>query len=553
MSATMARDSSATLARRASEVEHPTLADASGGFPGNRFGPFWRAETGFFLVLWLGLLIAGRSGLFHDPGTFWHTVVGNEILTTGHLIYTDTFSFTFAGRPWVAHQWLGECVMAVVHRISGFDGLLLVTATLLAGLYTWVAHRLLRAGLHWSLCGVIVLFTIAASSSHFHVRPHLATIAGIGITVAFLCDFEAGRIGIRRLFWLVPIFVLWANVHGGLLGGLCTVVLAVAGWTALRSTGRESPVLGWRTLGALSALIAACVLGAFVNPYGWRLPWAWVTIMDSSLLPHIIREHAPLDVTRPYGWCFLLLGGLYAVAVASAWPRFRISWLLPLVWFLLACTRVRHAPLFSITAAIALADLLPDSRFVARLVRSGSDWFHVPGSDGRRFRWRPALIPVAAVTLALGLQISHSAVPVLGSGWARLDPAEWPVALLPELQRAQPGNIFNEYADGGFLIYFAPGLRVFVDDRCELYGDDWLREYVVAESGDAGPQMRAWQKRYASEPFSQALTRTGSAFDRYFQENADWQVVRQTPTATLYRRTIPSDGAPSRVHRSTAD
>ena len=30
---------------------------------------------------------------------------------------------------------------------------------------------------------------------------------------------------------------------------------------------------------------------------------------------------------------------------------------------------------------------------------------------------------------------------------------------------------------GGFLIAYTPGLRVFIDDRCELYGDDRLIEY----------------------------------------------------------------------------
>ena len=38
-----------------------------------------------------------------------------------------------------------------------------------------------------------------------------------------------------------------------------------------------------------------------------------------------------------------------------------------------------------------------------------------------------------------------------------------------------PGTrIFCEYAYGGFLIYHAPGYRVFIDDRCELFGDEFL-------------------------------------------------------------------------------
>src|SRR5437868_4957179 len=112
---------------------------------------FWRAETGIFLGLWLVLMVGGRSKFFQDPGTFWHTVTGQKILATGHFLAEDPYSFTFAGRPWVPYEWLAECAMAVLHAIHGLDTLLLATVTILAGLYAWVAHRLIRAGLHWSL------------------------------------------------------------------------------------------------------------------------------------------------------------------------------------------------------------------------------------------------------------------------------------------------------------------------------------------------------------------------------------------------------------------
>src|SRR5438477_12300087 len=106
----------------------------------------WPVAIGLFLAIWLLLMIGGRSRFFRDPGTFWHTVVGEQMLTTGKLIYQDTFSFTFAGQPWSPHQWLGECLMALVHRVGGLDGLLLVTVACLAGLYTWLACRLMRSG-----------------------------------------------------------------------------------------------------------------------------------------------------------------------------------------------------------------------------------------------------------------------------------------------------------------------------------------------------------------------------------------------------------------------
>ena len=81
--------------------------------------------------------------------------------------------------------------MALIHRIAGLDGLLLATVTILAGLYAWVAHRLIRTGIHVLLTALVVTLAMAASSFHFHPRPHLTSIVLLGWTFARLCDFEA--------------------------------------------------------------------------------------------------------------------------------------------------------------------------------------------------------------------------------------------------------------------------------------------------------------------------------------------------------------------------
>src|SRR4051794_21800332 len=95
-------------------------------------------ETIIFLGIWLGLMIAVRSRFFLDPGSLWHLVVGERILSQGELIHTDPFSGPFAGRPWIAQWWLGECVLALLYRVGGLDTILLATVTALACLYAWL-------------------------------------------------------------------------------------------------------------------------------------------------------------------------------------------------------------------------------------------------------------------------------------------------------------------------------------------------------------------------------------------------------------------------------
>ena len=111
------------------------------------------------------------------------------------------------------------------------------------------------------------------------------------------------------------------------------------------------------------------------------------------------------------------------------------------------------------------------------------------------------------------------------------------MALLPDLQELTRGRppgtpIFNDMSFAGFLIYYTPDLRVFIDDRCELYGDEGLLDYAHAYFEDPA-QVDRWQKQYG---FEMALVATGSGFDRYLRTASNWEVVRQTAPATLYRR-----------------
>ena len=147
-------------------------------------------------------------------------------------------------------------------------------------------------------------------------------------------------------------------------------------------------------------------------------------------------------------------------------------------------------------------------------------------------------IPFVLVAASLLLEMNKVEVPLVGANWAKHDPDHWPVELLPALKRHEPhdgrNRIFNGYIDGGFLIYHVPGYKVFVDDRCEVFGGAWLKDFVLAESNDTSEAIAKWEKEYG--PFHFALTRMGTGFEEYFASSAEWECIQRTNTAALYRR-----------------
>jgi len=516
----------------------------------------WRPQTGIFLALLLFLLWLGRSQFLYDPGVFWSSVLGQRILAEGAVPRAETFSFTRPGQPWNSHQWLAQVLMALVHAIGGFDGLVFAAAVLLAVICTALAHRLLRAGWHGGIVAVLIVLAVLASRYHLHARPHLASIALMAFVFARLGDFEEGRISARGLLWLPPAFILWTNLHGGALGGLATLTLVVGGWCAAWLVGWRSPLRDGRGVGQQALLLLACWLAVLVNPYGWQLPRDWIMLMQSEVVARYMVEHQPLNPRNPYQQPILLLGlvylgGLVLAALHVGIRNVRVTWLLPLVWFVLTVQRVRHCTLFAVTATVAIGDVLAQTRMAA--VLAADEWLYRPNQPPAPLR-RVLVLPVAVALLGTALLATG-----VWRNWAQVESELAPVALLePLAQHTRPGDaIFNDMAYGGFLIYYLPDRRIFMDDRCELYGDAFLsdffetnRAYLKAPAAEL-PTMRRFEEWATQYGFRTALVRKTSGFDRYLASVPDqWEkiseITEQTPTgelrwgAVLYQRRSPN-------------
>ena len=73
-------------------------------------------------------LVLFVPGVLNDGDTFWHIKAGEWIIGQGAVPHTDPFSYTKAGAPWVAHEWLAEVALALAFRAGGWGGVVLAAA-----------------------------------------------------------------------------------------------------------------------------------------------------------------------------------------------------------------------------------------------------------------------------------------------------------------------------------------------------------------------------------------------------------------------------------------
>jgi hypothetical protein len=60
-------------------------------------------------VLLLPLALASSPTIFNDGDVSWHVATGRWIIAHGRIPTADPFSFTAAGHPWVATEWMPGC------------------------------------------------------------------------------------------------------------------------------------------------------------------------------------------------------------------------------------------------------------------------------------------------------------------------------------------------------------------------------------------------------------------------------------------------------------
>src|SRR6202034_406853 len=179
----------------------------------------------FVCVLCILLFTALSMRLLGDAGIGWHIRTGQQILATHAIPPVDLFSSTMTGKPWFAWEWLYDLVVGQLEATLGLNGVVWLTALVIAAVFAWTFRLLIARGTNVLVALALVLLAVAGSMIHFLARPHvvswLLTLAWFFILDSSERDDFAGGGGPGRP-WIraLPLLMLvWVNVHGGFLVG----------------------------------------------------------------------------------------------------------------------------------------------------------------------------------------------------------------------------------------------------------------------------------------------------------------------------------------------
>lgn len=416
---------------------------------------------------------------------------GQIMRDTGSILRIDVFTFTAWCDPWLNQQWGTQVVLAATYDAAGWLGLALLRAALamVVGALTYAACRAFGAERRQ-----------AAWLSLLSWIPHLggqlrATFFGLLCFTALLWLVAGRHEHPRRMPWVIPILMLWANTHGSFPFGIFVLLVA---WLEDRLAGRP----GRRTL----AVTALAALATAVTPFGPRV-WTYVVELSTDpLIREVIPEWQPPWISLPVGIAFFASAALAVVAFVRyrrdlPWP----AWVQLAVFLFLGASSMRSLFWWAIVLAVTLARL---------------PWARRSAPADPRNRLNVALVGVFAL---LPLVAAIRWLPYAGTD----PPAHLmrfaPERLTQELRTIlQPGEPFqNPQAWGSWFELMLPSHPVAVDARIEVLPDDVQRASITIARVDPG-----WEERLDAIPVRVLVV------DRLTQP----ELVEALPSQDLWRR-----------------
>ncbi len=510
------------------ELSCPELSPPDQTEKGIRWSPSLADFLFVSLVIWL--FLAGPNGwaaLLSDGDTGWHIRVGDWIRANGTVPRTDLFSFSKPGAPWYAWEWLAELILSYMHDWAGLKGVVLFCGMLIPAYLLVLFRHMLWRGSTSLLALAIILLISGSSAVHYLARPHLFTLLFLAISL-WIIDVDQLHPS-RRLWWLVPLTLLWANLHGGFLALVASLVAVAIG-----------QLLSGDRCGArrYAILAIACLAVSVVNPYGIQLHLHIVQYLRSDWIKEVVDEFQSPSF-RSEAMLFyeiLLLAGAAACVGLARKGRWG-DVLLILLWAHLSLGAVRHVPVFLVVAAPRIAaefsawwQLFVDSttrRSIARTFNELSADLLVRFSRNSAWVLAPVLLLVV-----LDKPIA----------WPRQFPEErFPVRFIEEHASQITGRrVLASDEWGDYLLYRFPFTqRVFFDGRSDFFGPEIGNDYIALMNGS--PNWAAIMDKYR---FEGALLPAAWPLLGHLRKDAKWQLVAANNDAVLLmRKNLSSAGS----------
>jgi len=472
----------------------------------------------FVAMLVVSLIVMATREVL-DADFWWHLRTGQWIIENHSIPHSDPFSYTLGGKAWTAHEWLAEILFYGIYRLGNLSLLALFFAGVIAASYLLVYFR--SPGQPY-IAGFATLLGAIASAPLWGVRPQMLTLLLFSLYI-FLLERYFSTEKLRYILPLPVLMIVWVNLHAGYILGLVAMGIFIAAkWLesilpdAWSPDGGRKPARG-STLPVLG-ILAASILAVIINPNGVRMfTYPFETLSSKAMMALIVEWFPPDFHAREWLPLAILILLLLASGLLSRRRSSITEVALTAITAYAALRSMRNVPLFTVVA-------------IAVLSRHLDGIFTINVNEAEPSR-RMTVINLFILTAVVITGLTRMASVLHDQKMAERD--YFPAAAVEWIKENKPpGNIFNTYGWGGYLIWqLYPDYKVYIDGRADMYGDAFMQDFLAIYNAQPG-----WKDKLQKSGVNLALVEAGSPIAVALAQDGGWKVAMRDNLSVLFSR-----------------
>lgn len=405
-----------------------------------------------------------------DGDFWWHIATGRHIVETGSIPEKDPFSYTTAMEEnknpfpeWenfvLKQYWLSQIILYHIYDYAGPAGIIIFRTLLLGLTIIIVFWRLHKWRVSFPVSFFFVFLLYVATVRTTGERPVLFTIFFTAVVFFILEDFRENKN--RRIFLLVPLMLVWANMHGGFIIGIFIVIAFLLG-EGINIFRRKSVF----TRNEVFLFYAASLLAigiTSINPTRWdaisiaiNIPFKYKTIHQNIQEYYSIYYLYKYNISSlPYE--YILLAALYPIIFFARNKSIQLTHIILLSFFLVPSISARRFMIYYMVIGAMILGKAADTMMTDLLKKKLS------ASGYKKIIFGLTFVSLISAGFYLAGNI-HNSNPL------RLDVARnysVPVGAVDFIEKNKlRGNVFNDYIYGGYISWrLYPYHKTFIDTR----------------------------------------------------------------------------------------
>ncbi len=420
----------------------------------------------FFLPLILLII-----GYFH-PITAYNQDLGRHLLT-GKIIFqsfsiptTNLYSYTYPGFSFINHHWGSEVIFYLVKAASGDLGLFLLSLLLIGTACTMIFLYSAKKAAAIPLAFISILY-LRILFERTDLRPELLSFLFLSLMITILYRYHDSVS--KLIFLLIPLQLLWVNIHIYFPIGILVVLLFVIDEVIskrkdLRNNHTKILLFVFLAMGGVTLLNPHFLEGA---TYPLKVFQNYGYAIEENQTPFFLQS---LGFSKPTFFYLEISVVLLFISLSLTWKKTRlVDWLLSIVFTVIAISAVRNFPLF------VFATFIPAGLAFSRVMHPLSKWIEN----------KPPIYLLMVCALLISffgwqsrtiLNSHHVTYGVDEGGKKALDFV---------INNKIKGPIFNNFDIGSYIEYrLYPGEKVFIDGRPEAYPASFIQNTYIKMQQD---------------------------------------------------------------------